>query len=171
MRRHLTLMLVLFAAACQKNTENSAVCGFASIAGATMVLQYLPNEHARLTTPPPALASTLPARVVGYGTSRALVTDSPSGLVLGYEGPGFPATPGFGLLLVDDSSEVVRGVLIYDKETQENVPKIGTISGSTSTIPLYGLRVNWPSVSDVRCPLFAVTGDTAGEGAKAKSGR
>jgi hypothetical protein len=155
MRRLCPLLLTLFLPACQKSSENSAVCGFASIAGATMVLQYLPNEHARLTTPPGGLPSTLPARVVGYGTSRALVTDSPNGLVLGYEGSGFPATPGFGLLLVDDSSEVVRGILIYDKEVQQNVPKIGTISGSTSTIPLYGLRVNWPAVSDVRCPLFS----------------
>ena len=45
--------------------------------------------------------------------------------------------------------------VIYDKEVQQNVPKIGTVSGSTSTIPLYGLRVNWSSVSDVRCPLFS----------------
>ena len=156
MRTLSLFLLALFAASCGKrSSENSAVCGFASIAGATMVLQYLPNEHARLTAPPGGLESCLPARVVGYGTSHVLVTDSPEGLVLGYEGAGFPATPGFGLLLVDDSSEVVRGVIIYDKEVQENVPKIGTISGSTSTIPLYGLRVNWSSVSDVRCPLFA----------------
>jgi hypothetical protein len=119
------------------------------------------NEQARLTAPPGGVGPTLPARVVGYGTSRVLVSDSPNGLVLGYEGAGFPATPGFGVLLVDDSSETVRGVLIYDKEEQEGIPKIGTISGSTSTIPLYGLRVNWGSVSDMRCPMFAPKADSA----------
>jgi hypothetical protein len=56
---------------------------------------------------------------------------------------------------VDDSSEVAHGVLIYDKEVQDAMPRIGTISGSASTIPLYGLRVNWPSVNDARCPMFA----------------
>ena len=158
MRRTLPLFFAL-TLACKGNPENSAACGFASIAGATMVLQYLPNQHARLNTPPGDLKPVIPARVVGHGTSRALVTAGPGGLVLGYEGDGFPATPGFGLLLVDDSSEASRGVLIYDKEEQD-IPKIGTISGSTSTIPLYGLRVNWPSVSDPRCPLFAPAADT-----------
>ena len=72
-------------------------------------------------------------------------------------GEAFPRTPGFGVLLVDDSSEVTRGVLIYDKEEQERVPKLGTITGTRSTIPLYGLRVNWNGVSDAKCPLFAAT--------------
>ena len=153
MRRLLALLLLPLA--CQPSSENSAACGFASIAGASMTLQYLQNRHAWLTTPPPDLKATIPARVVGFGTSRALVTQGRSGLVMGFEGKGFPRTPGFGLLLVDDSSEASRGVLIYDKEEQEGVPKLGTISGTTSTIPLYGLRVSWAGVSDPRCPLFA----------------
>jgi len=97
----------------------------------------------------------LPARVVGRGTTRVLVTRGPGGLIMGFEGEGFPRTPGFGVLLVDDSSEVTRGVLIYDKEEQDAIPKLGTISGAASTIPLYGMRVNWGGVSDPRCPLFA----------------
>lgn len=155
--------LAMLAVGCQPNSENSAVCGFASIAGASMTLQYLQNEHAWLNAPPRDLTGVIPARVVGYGTSRALVTHGTDGLVLGYEGQGFPATPGFGLLLVDDSSETSHGVLIYDKEEQEGIPKLGTISGSTSTIPLYGLRVSWAGVSDAKCPLFAAQPDTASE--------
>ena len=151
------LFLPTLAAACASpNLDNSAVCGIASIAGASMALQQIINEPARLTSPPGGLASAIPARVVGYAPAKVLVTDAPNGLVMGYEGTGFPNTPGFGLLLVDDSSEVVRGVLIYDKEEQD-LPKIGTISGSTSTIPLYGLRVNWSSVSDARCPIFGTS--------------
>jgi len=164
MRRLIPFVVAL--TACQSNPDNSAVCGIASIAGATMALQYLPNEQARIGAPPGGVASLLPARVVGYAPSRVLVTDAPSGLVLGYEGAGFPTRPGFGLLLVDDSSEVVHGVLIYDKEEQEGMPKIGTISGTASTIPLYGLRVNWPSVSDTRCPIFGR--DTTGKAGTAR---
>jgi hypothetical protein len=130
-----------------------------------MTLSFMPNEQARLTSPPGGLPGILPAKVVGYGTSKVMVSDSPAGLVMGYEGAGFPATPGFGILIVDDSSEVVRGVLILDKEPQEGMPKLGTISGATSTIPLYGLRVNWGSVSDMRCPMFVPPRDsTAGTG-------
>lgn len=155
------LLLIAWLAGCgQGNPENSAACGFAHMAGASMVLQHLPNQHAWLEHPPADLTAILAARVVGYGTSRAMVSSGRDGLVLGYEGEGFPRTPGFGLLLVDDSSEVTRGILIYDKEEQDGIPRIGTISGSTSTIPLYGLRVNWPSVSDPRCPMFAAPRDT-----------
>jgi hypothetical protein len=157
MRRSLLLLVLAPLAACASpNPDNSAVCGIASIAGASMALQQIVNEPARLTTPPGGMASALPARVVGYAPARVLVTDAPNGVVMGYEGTGFPTRPGFGLLLVDDSSEVVRGVLIYDKEEQD-LPRIGTISGSTSTIPLYGLRVNWASVSDARCPIFGTS--------------
>jgi hypothetical protein len=149
------LWVLLAVSACNPNPENGAFCGFSSIAGATMALQYLRNGDAFLTSPPGGMAAALPARVVGYGTSRVLVTDTPDGLVLGYEGTGFPMTPGFGLLLVDDSSEAIRGVMIFDKERQDHMPVIGTISGSLLTIPLHGVRVNWGSVSGERCPLFA----------------
>lgn len=153
MRR--VLLLVTLVAGCGGgNPENSAACGFASIAGASIASQQLKNRHAWLVQPPGDVKSMVPTRVVGYGTARALVARGPTGLVLGYEGQGFPATPGFGVLLVDDSIEVTRGVLIYDKEEQEGIPKLGTISGVTSTIPLYGMRVNWSMVSDPRCPLF-----------------
>ena len=93
--------------------------------------------------------------MVGHGTTQVLITRGPDGLIMGFEGEAFPKTPGFGVLLVDDSSEVTRGVLIYDKEEQGGIPKLGTISGTASTIPLYGMRVNWSNVSDPRCPLFA----------------
>ena len=155
MRVYLAFSLALMAAACGGNPENSAACGFASFAGASMTSQQLGNRHAWLNDAPKDLKTVIAARVVGFGTSRALISHGADGLVLGYEGEGFPARPGFGILLVDDSSEVTRGVLIYDKEEQKEIPRLGTISGSTSTIPLYGMRINWTSVSDVRCPLFA----------------
>ena len=163
MRRALSLLTAtVLAAGCGGNPENSAACGFASFAGASMTAQQLRVQSKWMTraTAPGDLKSVLAARVVGYGTTRVLVTRGPDGLVMGYEGDGFPKTPGFGVLLVDDSSEVVRGVLIYDKEEQEGIPRLGTISGAASTIPLYGLRVSWGSVSDPRCPLFAPLRDS-----------
>lgn len=155
MRPH--ALIPLLGIACGSgNPENSAVCGFTSIAASTLVLQSLQNIHAQLTEAPPELIGTLPARVVGYGTSRALAAKGPEGAVLGYEGGGFPSTPpGFGLLLIDDSSEVMRGVLIFETEPPNGFTQIGTISGASATLPLFGTRINWPSVSDPKCPLFA----------------
>ena len=154
------ILLALSALACNRNPENSATCGFTSIAAAGIILQSLQDVNRLVANPPPQLPNVWPARVVGYGTARAVVANGPDGLVLGYEGPGFPTVPGFGLLLVDDSSEVVRGVLIYEPEGPAGYPKLGTITGATttgatSTLPLYGARIHWPSVTAPRCPLFA----------------
>lgn len=148
-------LLALLALACERNPENSASCGFTFIAAAGIVLQSLQDVNRLVATEPPQLPNVLPARVVGYGTARAVVAHGPDRLVLGYEGPGFPALPGFGLLLVDDSSEVVRGVLIYEPEGPAGYPKLGIITGASATLPLYGSRVHWPSVTAPRCPLFA----------------
>lgn len=142
-------------AACEGDPENSPSCGIASIAAASIVLQSMQDLNKLVTDPPAQVPNPLPARVVGYGTSSAIVATGPEGLILGYQGEGFPKLPGFGLLLVDDSTEAVRGVLIYEPEGPANYPKLGTISGSAATLPLYGVRIHWPSVNTPRCPLFA----------------
>lgn len=149
------ILLALPALACNRNPENSASCGITFMAAAGIVLQSLQDVNRLVANPPPQLPEVLPARVIGHGTARAVVAHGPDGLVLGYEGQGFPAVPGFGLLLVDDSSEVVRGVLIYEAEGPVGYPKLGTITGAGAALPLYGARVHWPSVTAPRCPLFA----------------
>src|SRR5262245_9411632 len=111
MQRLISLALLAFAAACGGNPENSAACGFASFAGASMTMQQLGMRQKWLNRAPADLKAVLPARVVGHGTARVLVTEGRDGVVMGYEGESFPRSPGFGVLLVDDSSEVVRGVL------------------------------------------------------------
>lgn len=149
-----SVALVAFVA-CSRGSENSASCGFASIAAASMVLQSLENLNMVVSEVPSQVPGELPARVVGYGTARAIVAPGPDGLVMGYEGEGFPATPGFGLLLVDDSTETLRGVMIYEPEGPGGYARIGTITGNSASLPLYGLRVHWPSLNAPRCPLFA----------------
>lgn len=156
-------LLAVFLAACsgaKSNSENSVTCGLASVAGSALVMQTFQNGSTVLQTAPD-LPSVIAARVVGHGTAKALVASGADGLALGYEGEGFPTSPGFGLLLVDDSSEVVRGVLIFEASGPETYPKLGTISSATSTIPLYGMRVSWSSASDPRCPLIGALPDSA----------
>jgi hypothetical protein len=141
--------------------ENNPVCGIAAMAGAAMVLEQFGVPGKILEEIPQEVEGVVPARVVGWGTARALAATGPDGAVLGYEGEGFPSIPGFGLVLVEDSLEVFQGVLIFETEAPRGIPQLGTISSATNTLPLYGLRVTWGAVSSPRCPLFRNI-DTAG---------
>lgn len=159
-RRLAALPLVLLA--CGGNPENTASCGFASIAAASMVMQSLQDVGHAVSAPPADIPAALPAKVVGRGTVRTTVTRAAGGLALRYEGEGFPTVPGFGLLLVDDSLEVARGVLIYEPEPPPGYTRLGTIATASTTLPLIGLRVHWPSLNAPRCPMFQpLTGDSA----------
>jgi hypothetical protein len=151
------ILLLPLALACggERNPENSAMCGFTAMAAGTMILDQFQVGSTVLSAAPTDLVGTVPARVVGRGTARALVARTDSGVTLGFEGEGFPPQPGFALVLVDDSTEVLRGVLIFETDGPADYPQIGTISSATSTLPLYAMRVNWARVSDERCPLFA----------------
>jgi hypothetical protein len=160
-RSPLLLLPLALACAGDRNPENSAVCGLAAMAAGSMILDQFHGATTVMPTAPPDLAGTVPARVVGRGTTRALVARTESGISLGFEGEGFPEHPGFALVLVDDSSEVLRGVLVFETDGPANYPQIGTISSATSTIPLYAMRVNWGRVSDERCPLFTLPDSAA----------
>lgn len=155
--RPYTLLLLPLALGCggDRNPENSAMCGLAAVAAGSMVLDQFQGRTTVMTEPPADLQGTVPARIVGRGTTGALVARTDSGVALGFEGEGFPAQPGFAVVLVDDSTEVLRGVLVFESDGPADYPQIGTISSATSTLPLYAMRINWGRVSDERCPLFA----------------
>jgi hypothetical protein len=156
------VLLGLAIAACGSgNPENSPICGFQSLAAANLVLDQLRLGSKTLTQIPAGVEGTVPVRVVGHGTARAIAAQGAEGLVLGYEGEGFPARPGFGLLLVEDSLDTFKGVLVFDLEPPTELPRLGAIASAQATIPLYGLRVSWGAVSSERCPLIT-TLDTVG---------
>lgn len=156
MTRSLVLLLPL-ALACggTRNPENSASCGLAAVAAGSMILDHFQGRSTVMAAAPDDLAGTVAARVVGRGTTRALVARTDAGVSLGFEGEGFPEYPGFAIVLVDDSTEVLRGVLIFESDGPADYPQIGTISSATSTLPLYAMRISWSRVSTERCPLFA----------------
>jgi hypothetical protein len=155
MKRLLLLTLALAACGSQRNAENSAVCGITAIAAGNRILDQFQGGTTVLHAPPAGLEGEVQARVVGRGTASALAARAESGVVLGYNGEGFPDRPGFAVALVDDSSEVFRGVVIFETNGPADYPQIGTISSASSTLPLYAMRINWSSVNDPRCPLFA----------------
>ena len=152
--RHYILPLAILGCA-EGDPENNPVCGISAMAGASMVLEQFATPGKIMTYLPDGVEGVVPARVAGYGTARALAAPGPDGVILGYEGEGFPATPGFALALVEDSLDTFKGVLIYDLEPPQNIPQLGTVSSATTTIPLFALRVMWSAVSSERCPMFA----------------
>jgi hypothetical protein len=157
------LVLPIMALACApSNRENTASCGFAAMAGATMVLEQLRGSGRFLDAAPAGLAGTVPARVVGYGTTAALAAESEEGILVAYDGPGFPSLPGWGLALVEDSLDTFKGVLIYETEPPFGAPLLGGVTSGSYTVPLHAARVSWAAVSDPRCPLFGSIDTAAG---------
>ena len=152
-----SLVLLLLLAACSRGgSSGSPTCGIALIAGPTLIQQQLINARAVITDPPRGLPDSLPALVIQQkaGTGGVIVgRDAEQRISMQYRGPGFPAD-GYGLLVVDDTSERALGVLIFESPEPKDYPRIGAIIGGSTAIGLYGVRVDWSSVSNPRCPLF-----------------
>ncbi|MGH7672723.1 MAG: hypothetical protein ACREMC_07475, partial [Gemmatimonadales bacterium] len=160
MRARIPLLAVLLAA-CAGDAARSPSCGLALIAGPTLIQQQLLNARALITAAPRGLPGALPAMVIQQKQAEVLVGyDAEGRIVLGYQGPGFPTRGGYGLLVVDDTSQRAMGVLIFESEEPKQHPRLGTVTGGGGggggggALHLYGVRVDWASVSNPRCPLL-----------------
>jgi hypothetical protein len=168
-RSRATAWLVTAAAlaftACSVDRSRSPVCGMALLVGPNLILQQLGNARAMLTDAPRGLPDRLPVRVTGRAdTAQARVTGDRDHLVLELDRALIPAvsvdssgrdSTVYGLLLVDDSTAVVHGVLIYEQPRPPgDYPRLGTLTDPQRAVPLYGLRVNWAMVSNAKCPLL-----------------
>jgi hypothetical protein len=149
------LALTVVIAACGGDASRSPACGLALIAAPTLIQQQLLNARAVITDAPRGLPDSLPAMVIQQKQAAVRVGyDAEGRIVMGYEGPGFPTRGGYGLLIVDDTSHRAVGVLIFESEEPKQHPHLGTISGGAAALNLYGVRVDWASVSNPRCPLL-----------------
>jgi len=149
-------VLLLSAAACGRGTGGSPTCGIALLAGPGLITSQLSNARAVLTDPPRGIPDSLPALVIQKSNDRGAVIagrDAEGKISMQFRGPAFPAQ-GYGLLVVDDTSQRAMGVLILDQEEPLRHPAIGTVIGGSTALNLYGVLVDWASVSNPRCPLF-----------------
>lgn len=152
--------VALVLAACTFDRRRSPVCGFELLAGPRLIQDRLNDLRAVLTDAPRGLPAVLPARVAGQAdTGRAVRGVAQGQLALVYEGTYFP--PGitdstvYGLLVVDDSSERVIGLLVYEGlSPPAQFPRIGVVAHDAATVPLFGVRVNWAGIYNPRCPLL-----------------
>jgi len=149
------VVLSVVVAACGGDASRSPACGLALIAGPTLIREHLLNARAVITDPPRGLPGSLPAMVIQQTRASVRVGyDADGRIVMGYEGPGFPTRGGYGLLVVDDTSHRAVGILIFESEEPKQHPQLGTITGGAATLNLYGVRVDWASVSNPTCPLL-----------------
>lgn len=160
---HRLLMLALVITACGRgggggSSSGSPACGIAALAGPTLIVSQLSNLRAVLTDPPRGVPDSLPALVIQQKSrdfGAVIVTrDAEGKLSMLYRGTGFP-TRGYGLLVVDDTSQRAMGVMVLDQEEPQRHPAIGSIIGGGSALNLYAVRVDWASVSNPRCALFS----------------
>src|SRR5436309_12014357 len=154
--KRLLPLLLLVAAACTRGNSGSPTCGIALLAGPGLITSQLSNARAVLTDPPRGIPDSLPALVIQQKNDRGAVIvgrDAEGKVSMQFRGPAFPQR-GYGLLVVDDTSQRAMGVLVLDQELPAGHPAIGTVIGNSIALPLYGVRVDWASVNNPRCPLF-----------------
>lgn len=155
MTRPTLSLLLLLATECGRG-GGSPTCGIALLAGPGLVTSQLTNARAVLTDPPRGIPDSLPALVILKSNERGAVIvgrDAEGKISMQFRGPAFP-TRGYGLLVVDDTSQRAMGVLVLDQEEPLRHPAIGTVIGGSTSLNLYGVLVDWASVSNPRCPLF-----------------
>lgn len=157
--RRLAALLPLAVAACGAPSR-APVCGLAQVAGPTVIQQQLGNLRSLITDAPRGLPSTLPAYIIRAAVHGHVLVGYDGGrLVMGFEGGSFPSfrdtTQGYGLLVVDDTSQRAEGVLIYESpRPPADYPRLGVVSGGNTTLPVFGVRVDWATMSNPRCPLL-----------------
>jgi hypothetical protein len=151
------VIAALLGGACSGGGRGSPTCGIAALAGPSLITSQLANARAVVTDPPRGLPDSLPTLMIQPKSRDAgvvIVSRDASGRVaMLYRGAGFPPR-GYALLVVDDTSQRAMGVMIVDQEEPARHPAIGTVIGGSTALNLYGVRVDWASVSNPRCPLF-----------------
>src|SRR5437879_9259951 len=153
-------LLTSFAVCCAGERSPSPTCGLPLLVGPRLIQQQLTILPFVLTDAPRGLSASLPALVAGT-SQQGDVSVSYGGqrLVLAYHGPSFPAVPTdssvYAVLVVDDSTQRAQGVLIYESQRPPpGFPQLGTVSVGDKTIPLYGVRADWPSLHNPPSPLL-----------------
>ncbi len=153
------LVGVLFLLACDKprpgaSSAGTAACGLAALAGPTALLSQFSIPNQTLATPPRRLPERLVTRLVAGPAYSAIVGRSDSLWVIGVNGSLPPNTkPGYGVLVLD-THEKARGVMLYEGTPVEGAPTIGTVSVGNASLPLIGIQLDPGKIEDPRCPLF-----------------
>jgi hypothetical protein len=148
------LFVAALAACAQPADRGRAACGLAALAGPTALLTQFSVPRQTLSAPPKDLPERLVTRVVAGPALPSIVGRTDSLLVIGVEGTVPPAVkPGYGVLVLD-TTERARGVMLYEGTLVEGAPQIGTVTVGAATLPLIGIQVEPSRIEDPHCPFF-----------------
>ena len=143
--------------ACSGQRSRGPVCGIALLTGPMLVQQRLDDPNAVLTDVPRGLPESLPIRLgLKADTGRVSVASQTQGqLLVTYAGRNFPDSATYALLVVDDSTQRLIGVMVYESPPpRREYPRLGAVMSGDKAVELLGVRVNWPDVSNPTCPLL-----------------
>jgi hypothetical protein len=145
--------LILLSACGGRSTSNYG-CGFATVAGQSLLLEEFTRPGTTLSTLPADIPGVLPVRVALGPSFRAVAGRADSLLVVGIEGT-LPATPvvGWGVLIVSPSG-TPQGVLLYEGSPMQGAPRLGTVNAGATNLPLIGLQTDIARFQDATCPIF-----------------
>lgn len=141
-------------AGCSSGKPGNYRCGFATVAGQSMLLDQFNQPGTVLSAVPAQVPEILPVRIALGPAFRSLTGRADSMLVIGIEG-SLPPTPpvGFGVLVVSPADRI-EGVLLYEGSAIQGAPKLGTVNAGAVNIPLIGLRVDLAGFQNQSCPIF-----------------
>lgn len=141
-------------AGCSRDTPGNYRCGFATVAGQSMLLDQFNQPGTVLAALPSEIPEALPVRIALGPAFRSVTGRADSMLVVGVEGT-LPATPrvGFGVLVVSSAGRV-EGVLLYEGSAIQGAPRLGTVNAGALDLPLIGLRVDLARFQNQSCPIF-----------------
>jgi hypothetical protein len=141
-------------AGCARAKPGNYRCGFAAVAGQSMLLDQFTKPGTVLSAVPEQVPEVLPVRVALGPAFRSVTGRADSALIVGVEGE-LPSTPrlGFGVLVVSPADRV-EGVLLYEGSAIQGAPKLGTVNAGALNLPLIGLRIDLAGFQNSGCPIF-----------------
>jgi hypothetical protein len=152
--KRLVPLLLALAACGQAHDRGNPACGLAALAGPTALLTQFSVPRQTLSAPPAKLPERLVTRVVAGPALPAIVGRADSQLVIGVDG-AIPSTikPGYGVLVLD-TAETARGLMLFEGTPVEGAPPIGSVNVGGTTLPLIGIQLDPSRIEDPRCPFF-----------------
>jgi len=129
-------------------------CGFATVAGQSLLLEQFSRPGAVLAALPATIPEALPVRIALGPAFRSVAGRSDTMLVVGVEGD-LPPTPavGFGVLVVSNEGQV-QGILLYEGSPIQGAPILGHVNAGNRDLPLIGLRLDVAGFQNASCPIF-----------------
>jgi len=139
---------------CSRGQSGDYGCGFAAVAGQSILLDQFTRPGTVLGTLPADIPEALPVRIALGPAFRSVIGQADSLLIVGVEGQ-VPATPqvGFGVLVVSPEGRA-QGVLLYEGNPIQGAPVLGTVNVSARDVPLIGIRLDLARFEKPSCPIF-----------------